>query len=226
VSPASDAASASWRAAHRRRGLVRAGFHVLYHQAAWCYDGIAAVVSLGAWRSWVESCAADAVAPVLEVGCGPGHLQRALWRAGVASVGLDRSPQMMRLAARSPRPPQLVRGDARALPFATGHFASIIATFPTEVIIDPACVSELCRVLAPHGALTVLLWAEWPRDDGITRLLDVAARHTGQHSVRTATPAARHDALADALQRAGLATAWQQRPAGAARLHVLTARAP
>ncbi|MBU6334510.1 MAG: methyltransferase domain-containing protein [Chloroflexi bacterium] len=213
-------------AAHHWRSIVRAGFHLLYHQAAWSYDAVAAIVSLGAWRGWVESCVADAAAPALEVGCGPGHLQRALWRAGIASVGLDRSPQMLRLAARPPRPPWLVHGDARSLPFADGHFASVIATFPTEVIIDPACVAELRRVLAPGGVLTVLLWAEWARDDGVTRLLDAAARHTGQHSVRTATPAARHDALADALRRAGLATTWHQRPVGAVRLHVLTARAP
>ena len=35
--------------------FLRLFFKLLYHQLAWSYDGVAWVVSLGAWRKWVES---------------------------------------------------------------------------------------------------------------------------------------------------------------------------
>jgi ubiquinone/menaquinone biosynthesis C-methylase UbiE len=52
---------------------------------AWSYDLVAAVVSLGQWNHWVGS-----VLPylpgvnILEIGHGPGHLQRLLKRFGQA----------------------------------------------------------------------------------------------------------------------------------------------
>jgi SAM-dependent methyltransferase len=79
--------------------LLRWAFTRFYREFAWTYDLVAALVSRGLWRHWIE-----AVAPqlrgsrVLEIGCGTGYLQRALRRQGLDSYGLDASPQMLRLA--------------------------------------------------------------------------------------------------------------------------------
>ena len=66
------------------RPLLRFFFYLLYHSFAFAYDLVAASVSLGRWKDWVLS-----VVPfiegnrVLEIGHGPGHLQR-----GPAQPGL------------------------------------------------------------------------------------------------------------------------------------------
>jgi len=84
--------------------LLRFFFRLLYHQFAFTYDLVAATVSLGRWKDWVLS-----VLPfiqgtrVLEIGHGPGHLQRALLEQNLLAVGIDESSQMGRLAKRNLR---------------------------------------------------------------------------------------------------------------------------
>jgi SAM-dependent methyltransferase len=48
---------------------------------------------------------------------------------------------------------------AQVLPFATHSFDSIIATFPTEYIVDPGSLKEIRRVLCPGGVLVIVLGA-------------------------------------------------------------------
>ena len=82
--------------------LLRFFFRLLYHQFAFTYDLVAATVSLGRWKDWVLS-----VLPfiegnrILEIGHGPGHLQRALLDRNLLAVGIDESPQMGHLAKRN-----------------------------------------------------------------------------------------------------------------------------
>ena len=58
---------------------MRVFFHLLYHPFAFTYDLVAAVVSFGQWKNWGQS-----ILPfidgtrILELGHGPGHLQRFL----------------------------------------------------------------------------------------------------------------------------------------------------
>ncbi|HEX9386776.1 MAG TPA: methyltransferase domain-containing protein [Anaerolineales bacterium] len=93
--------------------LLRFFFRLLYHQFAFTYDLVAATVSFNRWKDWVMS-----VIPfiegnrILEIGHGPGHLQRILLtlRQGslyedfagqhrnLFAVGIDESAQMGRLA--------------------------------------------------------------------------------------------------------------------------------
>jgi ubiquinone/menaquinone biosynthesis C-methylase UbiE len=146
---------------------LRLFFYLLYHQMAWMYDWVAGVVSLGSWQKWVLS-----VMPylqgtcILELGHGPGHLQKALWEKlnppGVI-FGLDASPQMIRIAGhrlkRSGYSPNLVNGTAQNLPYPEGIFQSVAATFPTQYIFDPSSLAEIYRVLTPGGRLVVLTTA-------------------------------------------------------------------
>ncbi len=152
---------ARWREIRSR--VLNGFFGWLYHEGAWAYDGVAALVSAGRWRRWV--CRAlDFVEGerVLEVGCGPGHLLVAMARRGLRPVGLDRSPAMARRARRRVGATvPLVQGQAQALPFRRGSFDVVVTTFPAPFILEEATWREAARVLCPGGRWVVLLGA-WP----------------------------------------------------------------
>ncbi|HET9589572.1 MAG TPA: methyltransferase domain-containing protein [Anaerolineales bacterium] len=185
------------------KSILRIFFRLLYHQFAFTYDLVAAAVSLNRWKDWVMS-----VVPfiegerVLEIGHGPGHLQRVLLGLGPVVVGIDESAQMGRLAKRNLRrgsvsltasrqkapssplhqPPQraytqisLTRGLAQQLPFPDKSFDTIVATFPTEYITDVDTLIEVKRCLS-HGGKFVVLPVAWPR----SRILDWLFKITSQ----------------------------------------------
>jgi len=152
--------------------FLRIFFHLLYHQFAWTYDWIAAGVSLGKWNEWVKR-----VLPymkegrILEIGHGPGHLQAELLNKGLSTFGLDASPQMSRQAMnrllKMGLYPKLINGFAQSLPFKENTFQTIVATFPSEYIVDPSTLSEIERVLEPGGQAIILALAwitgeKWP----------------------------------------------------------------
>jgi ubiquinone/menaquinone biosynthesis C-methylase UbiE len=140
---------------------LRLFFKLLYHQFSWTYDWVATFVSVGMWQDWVRS-ALDHVdgENILEVGHGPGHLQKALRRKGYNPIGLDRSPQMGRRARSRLRgagfPTPLLCADALQLPFPANHFDSIIATFPAEYIAAPETMAEVKRTLKPGGKFIIV----------------------------------------------------------------------
>jgi ubiquinone/menaquinone biosynthesis C-methylase UbiE len=121
---------------------------------------------------------------VLELGYGPGHLQEYLSDSGLSVFGLDESRQMARQAARRLKkkgvPPRLVRGLAQCLPYPSGAFDSVVATFPTLYIVDPDTLAEIHRVLKPGGRLVVLM-ASWLTGKSFSeRLMASVYRVTGQ----------------------------------------------
>lgn len=146
------------------RAALQFFFHHLYHGLSWAYDLVAWVVSLGRWRDWGRATLPHlAGTRVLELGFGPGHLQRALTEAGFQAIGLDESRQMCRRAATLLRQngfsPSLARGYAQAMPFADESFESLVATFPSEYIFAPETLSEAWRVLKDGGRLVVAISA-------------------------------------------------------------------
>src|SRR5512135_8808 len=80
--------------------LLSTFFHLLYHQLAWCYDLVAAMVSLGRWQMWVECALPYLEGRVLEIGPGPGHLQDAMHKRGWLAFGVEESWQMCRQVGR------------------------------------------------------------------------------------------------------------------------------
>jgi ubiquinone/menaquinone biosynthesis C-methylase UbiE len=165
--------------------LLRIAFHLLYHQFAWSYDLVAAVVSLGRWQAWVRSLTEDLPGPrVLELGHGPGHLQHSLLGKGVAAFGLDESPQMGRMAQRRLKldglKPKLARGLAQTLPFPADYFHQVVATFPSAYILDPAVLVEIHRVLLPGAQLVVLPYASINGRRWLERAVAWLNRVTGQ----------------------------------------------
>lgn len=143
--------------------LLRFFFKLLYHQFAWGYDLVAAVVSLGAWKTWVYTVVPYMKGRTLEIGSGPGHLQAALHKEGYRVFGFDESRQMLHLTRRNMIKkgyiPSLARGLAQNLPYANGSFDTVIATFPSEYIFDPDSLAGIRRLLTPSGKLVILPFA-------------------------------------------------------------------
>src|SRR5689334_18669576 len=104
------------------RRFMRIFFRLLYHPFAFTYDLVAAAVSFGRWKDWVMSILPFIKGSrILELGHGPGHLQRVLLDRGLVIVGLDESAQMGRIAKKLLGNSQkLTRGLAQHLPFEAG----------------------------------------------------------------------------------------------------------
>lgn len=140
------------------RRFMRFFFNLLYHPFAFTYDLVAWVVSFGKWKNWVYSVLPLIEgADILELGHGPGHLQRLLLERGLSPVAIDESTQMGQLAKRRlGNNGKLTRGITQALPYPNETFDTIVSTFPSEYIFDPQTLSEVKRVLRNRGRLIVL----------------------------------------------------------------------
>jgi ubiquinone/menaquinone biosynthesis C-methylase UbiE len=140
------------------RTFLRFFFRLLYHPFAFTYDLVAATVSFGRWKGWIlEALPFLSGTRVLELGHGPGHLQRVLLSRKLVAVGLDESRQMGLLARRNTDGSAcLARGLAQQLPFASASFDTIISTFPAEYIFDPKTLIEAHRVITDIGRFVIL----------------------------------------------------------------------
>jgi ubiquinone/menaquinone biosynthesis C-methylase UbiE len=183
------------------RTLLRSFFYLLYHPFAFTYDLVAAIVSLGRWKDWVLS-----VVPfiegtrVLEIGHGPGHLQRALLSRALFTVGIDESAPMGHLAYRNLKRyflhpkvnPQavsqesgytqirLTRGLAQHLPFPAACFDTVVATFPADYIFASTTLEEAHRVLSPGGCFVILPGASILGRGLMDRIMAFVFRITGE----------------------------------------------
>ena len=157
--------------------FLRLFFRLLYHQLAFTYDLVAASVSFNRWKDWVMS-----VIPfiegnsILEIGHGPGHLQRVLLGRQQVTIAIDESAQMGYLAKRNTDGlARLTRGLAQHLPFPNQAFDTIVSTFPADYINDALTLAEVKRCLLNGGRFIVLPVA-WPKNP----FLDWLFRVTGE----------------------------------------------
>lgn len=104
--------------------------------------------------AFVELVTAGTIAPVADLGCGPGRVAASLARHGLEVVGVDVSREML-TRARSAHPAiSFEQGRLDALPLATASLAgavcwySVIHTPPAA--LDPV-FAELARVVVPGG---------------------------------------------------------------------------
>ena len=177
--------------------LLRFFFRLLYHQFAFTYDLVAATVSLGRWKDWVLSVLPFTQgARILEIGHGPGHLQRALLDRNLLAVGLDESTQMGRLAKhnltrflrlKTTRKDvsgyaqvNLTRGISQFLPFPAETFDTIVSTFPSEYIFDAKTLAEAQRVLTVNGRFVILPGATIMGRGILDRAMALLFRVTGE----------------------------------------------
>lgn len=208
-------------------------FHLLYHQFAWVYDLVAWIVSAGAWREWESSLVEDIQdGRVLELGYGPGHLQVAFHQKGACTIGLDGSSQMASLAfgriAGSGFSPLLVIGYAQLLPFSNSCIDHLIASFPTNYILDPNTLSEAFRVLIPGGDFTVLPLARPTGNSVISSALNWLFRITGQAPDNSADKVlkAMHTTYSDPFTQAGFNTHITYRRVSSGELWIIHAIKP
>lgn len=201
------------------RRFMRFVYFLLYHPFAFTYDLVAWVVSFGKWKDWVFSVVPHLEGTrILELGHGPGHLQRLLLNRGLSPAALDESAQMGFIARRRLGPKhKLARGLSQSLPYPTGYFNTVVSTFPSEYIFDPRTLAEIRRALAKDGKLVILPLA-FPSN----RFLKWLYKITGE------TPEALNDLLKERLKRPFLNSGFetqvhiQELPSG--RLATIIAR--
>ncbi len=160
---------------------MRLFFNLLYHPFAFTYDLVAYVVSFGQWKNWGQSIVPFIEGTrILELGHGPGHLQRFLSNRGLTLLAIDESAQMGKIAKKHIGESQkLTRSLAQALPFQSGTIDSIITTFPTEYIFSLKTLAEAKRVLRNGGRLIVLPVA-WPKSAALKWLYRVTGESSSE----------------------------------------------
>jgi len=101
---------------------------------------------------------------VLDVGCGTGALLERLAGAcpGAPLAGLEPVPEMLAAARRRlPASVAVEAGWAEHLPFGTGRFDVVVSSSAFHYVHDPeAALSEMRRVLRPHGRLVITDWCD------------------------------------------------------------------
>ena len=146
------------------------------------YDLLNHVLSAGIDRSWRRAAVAAGErglegsvrgARVVDVCCGTGDLSLAFAGAGARVLGLDFTPEMVRLAepkwraGASHRGPggqaRFAVGDALRLPLAPGACDLASVAFGVRNLADPdAGLRELARVVRPGGVVLVLEFSPPP----------------------------------------------------------------
>jgi len=136
-------------------------FDLLYNQFAWTYDAVAWIVSGGLWKNWVL-----AVTPylrddnILELGFGPGHLQKDGLSQNKNLFGMDVSSNMVKKCrsklSHANLSFNLIQANAPYLPFKGNSFDQVIATFPAPYIFSKQTLSAIFALLKPDGEMLVI----------------------------------------------------------------------
>jgi SAM-dependent methyltransferase len=137
--------------------------------------GASVPIDVARWfgeAGWVDLDALDrTVAPVLDVGCGPGRHTRALMARGVAALGLDVSPAAVRAARERGTP--AVRGSIfGAVPAEGGWGSALLLDGNIGIGGDPVTLLSRVRdVLRPGGRAVLELEAPGvPTESFLARL--------------------------------------------------------
>lgn len=108
---------------------------------------------------------------LLDVGTGTGRMIELLGPRATRALGIDRSPEMLRLARGKIESAGLARaevrhGDMYALPAPDQAIDTVVLHQVLHYAVDPAAVlSEAARVLAPGGRLLIIDFAAHDRDE-------------------------------------------------------------
>lgn len=169
------------------RSFLRFFFRHFYTTLAWSYDFVAWLVSVGQWSGWVRSILDPYPAePILEIAHGPGHLLLEINRRSEFAFGIDASRQMCRMASRrlkrNGHGSTVVQARAQALPFPKQTFSTLLSTFPTEFIMDPASLAEARRTIVPEGQYRIVPMAEIHGPGPFDRAAGWLFRATGQYT--------------------------------------------
>jgi ArsR family transcriptional regulator len=112
-----------------------------------------------------RALADQAVGRLVDIGTGTGRMIELFGRDAVHALGVDRSPEMLRLARvklaqAGLAAAELRQGDMYALPLAAGSADTVIIHQVLHYAQQPAAaVAEAARLLAPGGRLLVVDFA-------------------------------------------------------------------
>lgn len=142
-----------------------------------------AIRSLHVAESAVEARMRDLLGPnigrLVDIGTGTGRMIELLGQAADHATGIDRSPEMLRLAraklAEAPMPVELRQADVGALPLADASADTVVMHQVLHYIPAPElALREAGRIVAPGGRLLVVDFASHDREE--LRTQDAHAR--------------------------------------------------
>ncbi len=123
----------------------------------------------------VEALDNEPVGLLVDLGTGTGRMLELLASRATRSIGIDRSPEMLRLArsklaAAGLERVELRQGDLYALPLASRGADTVILHQVLHYAQQPAAaISEAARLLAPGGRLLIVDFAPHEREELRTR---------------------------------------------------------
>jgi SAM-dependent methyltransferase len=132
------------------------------HAADWDRERRLHIAESAVEAAIVAALAPAALGDLLDIGTGTGRMIELLGPRATTALGIDRSPEMLRLARGRIEGAGLShgavrRGDMYALPHADSVFDTVILHQVLHFADDPAAViDEAARVLAPGGRLLVV----------------------------------------------------------------------
>ena len=89
---------------------------------------------------------------ILDLGCGTGMFLPELLKRGELVVGVDVSPEMLKIAQRRGEGANLILADADHLPFTDGCFDAVVSVTLLQNMPDPAATTkEIARVTKSGG---------------------------------------------------------------------------
>ena len=111
---------------------------------------------------------------VLDVACGPGYVSEAAAARGAATIGVDFSPEMIRVAKARRPDLEFRRGDAQSLDFPDASFDAVVMNFGVLHVASPGrAFAEAARVLRAGGRYAFTTWAG-PEESPGARILRTA----------------------------------------------------
>ena len=164
----------------------------LYDSVAETYEKVRAPITAAVAADLVALAAPKPGAKVLDVGSGTGvaaDAAAAAIPAGVV-VGVDLSPEMLRVGARARPGLRLAAAEAIQLPFRDAAFDVVLANFVVhEFTRYDTALFDLIRVLRPGGTLAASVWRN--EEDELSRTWRALVEQTiGKEMLRSTV----HDA--------------------------------
>jgi ArsR family transcriptional regulator len=162
MAPAAGAADQALLAAVRAERASAADAWFAAHAADWDRERSAHVAAADIEAAIVAALAERPLGRLVDVGTGTGRMVELLGRDAAAALGIDRSPEMLRLArgrieAAGLAHAEVRHGDMYALPAGDSSVDTVVLHQVLHFADDPAAViAEAARVLAPAGRLLLI----------------------------------------------------------------------
>jgi SAM-dependent methyltransferase len=134
--------------------------------SGWAESAAAWIADMGEEGDYGRACVLDRpmlqrihtrrFATALDVGCGEGRFCRMLQAAGIATVGIDPTEELLRQARRRDPNGDYRIGRAEMLEFPDRSFDLVVSYLTLIDIADiDRAVAEMARVLKPRGTLLI-----------------------------------------------------------------------